>query len=59
LITAPAAISKLLQIEDHHDSRRDVASSSCGDMVSLSGNNRNATVEDGRFMQSITKIPPQ
>jgi hypothetical protein len=58
LIITRAALSELLQIEDHNDSRRDFATNSCGDKVSLSGNNRNATVEDGRAVQSITKILP-
>jgi hypothetical protein len=58
LIIPRAADSGLLQIEDHNDSRRDFATTSYGDKVSLSGNNRNATVEDGRVVQSIIKILP-
>jgi hypothetical protein len=54
LISARAAGSARLQIEDHNDSRRDFATNSCGDKVSLSGNNRNATSEDGRRAPLIT-----
>jgi hypothetical protein len=54
LISARAAVVKLLQIDNQNASRRDFATNSCGDKLSLSGNNRNATSEDGRLALSIT-----
>jgi len=54
LIIARAAVIARLYIEDHNDSRRDFATNSCGDKVSLSGNNRNAISKDGRRAPSIT-----
>jgi hypothetical protein len=54
LIIARAAVSARLQFEDHKDSRRDFATNSCGDKVSLSGNNRNALSKDGRRAPSMT-----
>jgi hypothetical protein len=49
---AQAAVAALLRIEEENHLRRDFATNSCGDKLSLSGNNRNATSEDGRLARS-------